>query len=71
MQYGCIGERLTHSFSKEIHGKIADYEYELKELKWEEVTSFVTGGNYKALNVTIPFKEVVFPHLDEIDEAAK
>ena len=71
MQYGCIGERLTHSFSKEIHGKIADYEYELKELKREEVTSFVTGGNYKALNVTIPYKEVVIPHLDEIDEAAK
>lgn len=71
MQYGCIGEKLTHSFSKEIHGKIADYEYELKELKREEVTSFVTGGNYKALNVTIPYKEVVIPHLDEIDEAAK
>ncbi len=71
MQYGCIGEKLGHSFSKEIHGKIADYEYELKELKREEVASFITAKNYKALNVTIPYKEVVIPHLDEIDEAAR
>ena len=29
MKYGCIGERLSHSFSKEIHNMLADYEYEL------------------------------------------
>lgn len=71
MQYGCIGEKLSHSFSKEIHEKIADYEYELKELKREEVGGFISGKDYKALNVTIPYKEVVIPYLDEIDEAAK
>ena len=31
MQYGCIGEHLTHSFSKEIHGLLTDYLYELTE----------------------------------------
>ena len=31
-KYGCIGKKLTHSFSKEIHAKLADYEYELMEL---------------------------------------
>ena len=30
-QYGCIGKKLTHSFSKEIHAKLADYNYELIE----------------------------------------
>ena len=32
MQYGLIGERLGHSFSKVVHGYLADYDYELCEL---------------------------------------
>ena len=32
MKYGLIGERLGHSFSKEIHEQIGGYEYELVEL---------------------------------------
>ena len=30
MEYGLIGEHLGHSFSKEIHNRIADYDYILK-----------------------------------------
>ena len=40
-KYGCIGKKLTHSFSKEIHGKLADYEYELIELSEDEVGGFL------------------------------
>ena len=32
MIYGLIGGRLGHSFSREIHAKIADYPYTLREL---------------------------------------
>ena len=32
MKYGCIGEHLKHSFSKEIHNALTDYEYEIKEV---------------------------------------
>ena len=39
-KYGCIGKKLTHSFSKEIHAKLADYEYNLIELNEEEVKIF-------------------------------
>ena len=28
-EYGLIGEKLGHSFSKDIHSLIADYEYNL------------------------------------------
>ena len=31
-KYGCIGKKLTHSFSRDIHNKLADYEYDLIEL---------------------------------------
>ncbi len=71
MEYGLIGERLPHSFSKEIHEQIGGYEYSLKELKKEELSDFVLSKNYKGLNVTIPYKEAVIPFLDEISAEAR
>lgn len=40
MKYGLIGKPLGHSYSREIHGLIADYDYELKELDENEVAPF-------------------------------
>ncbi len=71
MIYGCIGERLGHSFSKEIHEKIADYSYELKEIKREDLKDFILSKDFKGINVTIPYKEEVIPYLDFVDETAK
>lgn len=71
MEYGLIAERLGHSFSKEIHARLADYDYELKELKTlEELDAFMRAKDFKAINVTIPYKENVIPYLDEIDSVA-
>ena len=33
MEYGLIGEKLGHSFSKEIHEQIETYNYEIKEIE--------------------------------------
>ena len=71
MDYGLIGERLPHSFSKEIHEKIADYDYSLKELKPDELESFILSKNFKAINVTIPYKQAVIPYLDSISSEAE
>lgn len=71
MQYGCIGEHLAHSFSKEIHNKIADYNYELCEIARENLDDFMKEKNFKAINVTIPYKEAVIPYLYYIDDSAK
>ncbi len=71
MQYGCIGEHLGHSFSKEIHNALADYEYELKELTPEEVEPFLKSKAFKAINVTIPYKLAVMPYLDYISAEAR
>ncbi len=70
MEYGLIGEHLPHSFSPEIHRRIGDYKYELKELSPSEVGSFIESRDFKGINVTIPYKQTVIPYLDEIDEAA-
>ena len=71
MKYGCIGEHLKHSFSKEIHAKIADYEYELREIPKCELDEFMTRRDFTAINVTIPYKERVLPHLYYIDGHAR
>ncbi len=71
MEYGCIGEKLGHSFSKEIHNALADYEYSLKELKREELPEFFKNRDFKAINVTIPYKRDVIEYLDWISDEAK
>ncbi len=71
MKYGCIGERLKHSFSKEIHNLLSDYEYELKEIPQKEFDHFMKNRDFLGINVTIPYKERVIPYLDFIDENAK
>lgn len=71
MQYGLIGEKLGHSFSKGIHEQLADYTYDLIPLSREELDIFLKEKLFSALNVTIPYKETVIPYLDEIDSHAK
>ena len=71
MKYGLIAERLGHSFSKIIHARLADYEYELCELTPSEVDGFIKAREFSAINVTIPYKEKVIPYLDFISEQAQ
>ena len=53
-KYGCIGEHLKHSFSKEIHNALADYDYKIIEIPKDELDSFIVKKDFKAINVTIP-----------------
>lgn len=70
MEYGCIGEHLTHSFSKEIHALLQDYLYELKEIPMGALDDFMTERDFKAINVTIPYKQDVIPFLKEMGSTA-
>ncbi len=71
MEYGCIGEKLGHSFSKEIHNALAGYSYELLEVSRDALDDFMKDRAFKAINVTIPYKELVIPYLYEADAAAR
>lgn len=70
MEYGCIGEKLTHSFSKEIHNLLFDYDYEIREIKRDKLGKFMQAKDFKAINVTIPYKQDVIPYLDWVSETA-
>ena len=71
MEYGLIGKKLGHSFSKIIHEDISPITYELTELNEDEVITLLKEKNLKAINVTIPYKQLVIPYLDHIDKTAK
>ncbi len=71
MDYGLIGERLGHSYSKTIHERIADYDYELLPLDKEAFDRFMSERSFRAINVTIPYKKAVLPYLDEMDAKAE
>ena len=66
MEYGCIGEHLPHSFSREIHQLIGDYDYQLREIERGDLCAFMKAADFRAINVTIPYKEAVIPYLSEI-----
>lgn len=70
-KYGLIGESLSHSKSKEIHELLADYTYNLRDIKKDELEDFFKSRKFKGINVTIPYKEVSMDYLDEIDELAE
>lgn len=77
--YGLIGLTVSHSFSKTYFDEkffregLRDHRYELFPLKTiQEVETLIkeTKG-LQGLNVTIPYKESVMKHLDEVDPVAK
>jgi len=70
--YGLIGAKLGHSYSKIIHEQLAGYQYELIPLPTEaEARAFMERRAFTAINVTIPYKQLVILYCDEIDPKAK
>lgn len=70
MEYGLIGEKLPYSFSAVIHGMIGGYSYALTEFSAEEVKPFMQAKGFRAINVTVPYKQTVMPYLDYISDGA-
>ena len=71
MEYGLIGESLSHSFSKYLHEKYLNTNYELVSLSKEELKDFFKRKDFKGINVTIPYKKEVIQYLDEVDYYVK
>ena len=69
-RFGLLGEKLAHSYSPEIHARLADYEYRIYEKKREELDDFIRNGDWQGLNVTIPYKTEVIPYCDELEPEA-
>lgn len=70
-KFGLIGKKLGHSYSPLIHGKFADYRYDLLETDEEGLEALIMNPEYGGFNVTIPYKKTVIKYCDELSDAAK
>ncbi|HWP51978.1 MAG TPA: shikimate kinase [Clostridia bacterium] len=70
-RYGLIGEKLGHSYSKQIHRALCSYDYELLSIPQNEIEAFLSARQFSGLNVTIPYKRTVISHCDLLTDAAR
>lgn len=78
-RFGLIGKNISYSFSRGYFAQkfesldLKNHVYENFDL--EEITEFPSlmknTPEIKGLNVTIPYKELIIPYLDELEESAK
>ena len=71
MEFGLLGEHLGHSFSPAIHRQLGSYDYQLVELSPDQVGPFLQKGNFRGLNVTIPYKKTVMAYCQKLSPAAE
>lgn len=69
--FGLIGEKLSHSWSAEIHEKLGSFPYQLHELSASELKDFLKGQPWRGLNVTIPYKKNACALADSVSEDAQ
>ncbi len=78
-KYGLIGYSLSHSWSKKYfenkfdNENISDAQYELYSInKIDELFTLIfSDKSIKGLNITIPYKEIIIPYLNEFSEEAR
>ena len=70
MTCGLLGRKLGHSYSPQIHSRLATYDYVLFEKEPEALEEFLRTGPFSGLNVTTPYKKDVIPYLDELTPTA-
>ena len=66
--FGLIGEKLSHSWSAEIHEKLGSFPYQLHELSASELKDFLKNQSWHGLNVTIPYKKNACALADSVSE---
>lgn len=71
MKCGLLGEKLSHSYSPQIHSQLGDYEYALYEKDPNELAYFLRTESFSGLNVTIPYKKAVIPYCTQLTDRAR
>jgi shikimate dehydrogenase len=74
-KFGLIGKSLQHSFSKNFFTRYFDVhqiDAEYFNVELDSIDQFLeVKNNFDGCNVTIPYKEVIIPFLDDLDDTAK
>jgi len=66
---GLLGKKLGHSFSPAVHKAFGNPKYRLFET--DDLEFFLKNEPFRAINVTLPYKEKVIPFLASLDDTAR
>ncbi|QIY83253.1 shikimate dehydrogenase [Chryseobacterium sp. NEB161] len=76
--FGLLGKNISYSFSKKYFEEkfkklfLKNYSYNFFDIAdINDVTAIFTNPNLVGMNVTIPYKQVVIPYLDDLSEEAR
>jgi shikimate dehydrogenase len=70
LNYCLIGEKLGHSYSREIHN-LQGLSYDLIEVQETDLENFLNTTEYNNFNVTIPYKKAVLEKMDSLTPIAQ
>ena len=71
IKYGLCGRTLKHSYSKIIHEKLGNNDYNLYSVEKDEFYEIMESRLFTAINVTIPYKTDALELCDVVSEEAK
>jgi len=74
--FGLLGKSLKHSFSPDFFKSYfqehkINAQYQLFEIENIQEVEKIFSLDPSGFNVTVPYKEVIIPYLDDLDESAK
>ncbi|MCE5196966.1 MAG: chorismate mutase [Negativicutes bacterium] len=69
--FGLLGCHLQHSHSPMIHRQLAAYGYQLFDIPPAQLREFMQTGEFRGLNVTIPYKQSVMEFCREVSPLAQ
>ncbi len=70
MHYGLLGQKLSHSYSPQIHSAFGGYNYELMQVEPSDLEAFMLAADFSGINVTIPYKKAVLPYCNSLSPQA-
>ncbi|MDR1570368.1 MAG: shikimate kinase [Oscillospiraceae bacterium] len=71
IEFGLVGEKLSHSHSPRIHRMLSDYKYELIEVDGAGLRKLLSAREFRGLNVTIPYKVDALEYCDVLTDDAR
>lgn len=71
MKTGLIGQDLRGNFTQRVSNAFGLYDYEMKEMTPEETIQFVKEKKFEGINITFPYKQLVYDYVDIPSENAK
>ena len=64
MKRGLIGKDLRGNFTQRVSNAFGLFDYEMVEMNEEQVIQFVKEKNFEGINITFPYKKMIYDYVD-------